>query len=97
MSYMQMVLGYIIGYAVIGLILLPLYYRLNLTSIYTYLEDRFGRYSYHTRESFVLLSGTLGAACRLYLVAHVLHFLFVDGNGIPVGVKVTIYLVLVWF
>ena len=48
MSYMQMVLGYVVGYAVIGLVLLPLYYKLNLTSIYTYLEDRFGKYSYKT-------------------------------------------------
>ena len=55
-SYMQMVLGYIVGYAVIGLVLIPLYYRLNLTSIYTYLQDRFGEYSYKTGASFFLLS-----------------------------------------
>ena len=56
MSYFQMVLGYVVGYAVIGLVLLPLYYKLNLTSIYTYLEDRFGKYSYKTGASFFLLS-----------------------------------------
>ena len=53
MGYMQMVLGYVLGYAMIGLVLLPLYYRLNLTSIYTYLEDRFGRYTYKTGASFL--------------------------------------------
>ena len=68
MSYMQMVRGYVLGYAVIGFILLPLYYRLNLTSIYTYLEDRFGRYSYKTGASFFLISRTIGAAFRLFLV-----------------------------
>lgn len=56
MSYFQMVLGYVVGYAIIGLVLLPLYYKLNLTSIYTYLQDRFGNYSYKTGASFFLLS-----------------------------------------
>ena len=78
MSYMQMVLGYIVGYAVIGLILLPLYYQLNRTSIYTYLEDRFGKYSYKTGASFFLLSRTIGAAFRLFLVANVLQLLLFD-------------------
>ncbi|MGY0426712.1 MAG: sodium:solute symporter, partial [Polaribacter sp.] len=66
MSYFQMVLGYVVGYAVIGLVLLPLYYKLNLTSIYTYLQDRFGAYSYKTGASFFLLSRTVGAAFRLF-------------------------------
>ena len=70
-SYMQMVLGYVVGYAIIGLVLLPLYYRLNLTSIYTYLEDRFGAYAYKTGASFFLLSRVIGASFRLFLVANV--------------------------
>ncbi len=96
MSYMQMVLGYVVGYAVIGLILLPLYYRLNLTSIYTYLEDRFGRYSYKTGASFFLLSRTIGAAFRLFLVANVLQLILFDAYGIPFWVTVTITILLIW-
>ncbi|NVK52558.1 MAG: sodium:solute symporter [Flavobacteriaceae bacterium] len=96
MSYMQMVLGYIIGYAVIGLVLLPLYYRLNLTSIYTYLEDRFGRNSYKTGASFFLLSRTIGASFRLFLVANVLQLLLFDAYGIPFWVTVTITILLIW-
>ena len=96
MSYMQMVLGYVVGYAVIGLILLPLYYRLNLTSIYTYLEDRFGKYSYKTGASFFLLSRTIGAAFRLFLVANVLQLLLFDAYGIPFWVTVSITILLIW-
>mgnify|MGYP000312495470 CR=1 FL=1 len=96
MSYMQMVLGYVVGYAVIGLILLPLYYRLNLTSIYTYLEDRFGKYSYKTGASFFLLSRTIGASFRLFLVANVLQLLLFDAYGIPFWVTVTITILLIW-
>ena len=96
MSYMQMVLGYILGYAVIGLVLLPLYYRLNLTSIYTYLQDRFGNYSYKTGASFFLLSRTIGAAFRLFLVANVLQLLLFDAYGIPFWVTVSITILLIW-
>jgi len=96
MAYMQMVLGYVIGYAIIGLVLLPLYYKLNLTSIYTYLEDRFGRYSYKTGASFFLLSRTIGAAFRLFLVANVLQLLLFDAYGIPFWVTVSITILLIW-
>ena len=96
MSYMQMVLGYVIGYAVIGLVLLPLYYRLNLTSIYSYLEDRFGRNSYKTGASFFLLSRTIGAAFRLFLVANVLQLLLFDAYQIPFWVTVSITILLIW-
>ena len=96
MSYMQMVLGYIVGYAIIGLILLPLYYQLNLTSIYTYLKDRFGKYSYKTGASFFLLSRTIGAAFRLFLVANVLQLLLFDEFGIPFWLTVTITILLIW-
>jgi Na+/proline symporter len=96
MAYMQMVLGYVVGYAIIGLVLLPLYYKLNLTSIYTYLEDRFGRYSYKTGASFFLLSRTVGAAFRLFLVANVLQLLLFDAYGIPFWVTVSITILLIW-
>jgi Na+/proline symporter len=96
MSYMQMVLGYVVGYAIIGLVLLPLYYRLNLTSIYTYLQDRFGDYSYKTGASFFLLSRTIGASFRLFLVANVLQLLLFDAYGVPFWVTVTITIVLIW-
>jgi SSS family solute:Na+ symporter len=96
MSYFQMVLGYVVGYAIIGLVLLPLYYRLNLTSIYTYLDDRFGKYSYKTGASFFLLSRTIGAAFRLFLVANVLQIILFDAYGIPFWVTVSITILLIW-
>ena len=96
MSYMQMVLGYVVGYAVIGLVLLPLYYRLNLTSIYTYLKDRFGRNAYKTGASFFLLSRVIGASFRLFLVANVLQIILFDAYGIPFWVTVTITILLIW-
>jgi len=96
MSYFQMVLGYVVGYAIIGLVLLPLYYRLNLTSIYTYLQDRFGDYSYKTGASFFLLSRTIGASFRLFLVANVLQIILFDAYGIPFWITVTITILLIW-
>lgn len=95
-SYMQMVLGYIIGYAIIGLVLMPLYYRLNLTSIYTYLRDRFGNYSYKTGASFFLLSRIVGASFRLFLVANVLQLILFDSFGIPFWITVVITILLIW-
>jgi SSS family solute:Na+ symporter len=95
-SYMQMVMGYFVGYTVIALVLMPLYYRLNLTSIYTYLEDRFGYYSYKTGAGFFLLSRTVGAAFRLFLVAQVLQYLVFDQWGIPFFVTVMITILLIW-
>jgi len=95
-SYFQVVLGYIVGYAVIGTVLLPLYYRMNLTSIYTYLNDRFGNASYKTGASFFLLSRVVGASFRLYLVAVVLQSLVFDEMNIPFWVTVTITILLIW-
>ena len=95
-SYMQMVLGYIIGYAVIGLVLLPLYYKLNLTSIYTYLEGRFGNYSYKTGASFFMLSRIVGASFRLFLVANVLQIILFDDLGVEFWQTVTITVLLIW-
>lgn len=95
-SYFQVVLGYVVGYAVIGTILLPLYYRLNLTSIYTYLEERFGRFSYKTGATFFLISRIVGSSFRLYLVAVVLQTLVFDELNIPFWVTVTITIMLIW-
>ena len=95
-SYMQVVLGYVLGYAVIGLVLLPLYYRLNLTSIYTYLESRFGRYSYKTGASFFLLSRIVGASFRLFLVANVLQIILFAQLGIPFWATVILTILLIW-
>ncbi len=95
-SYMQMVLGYLAGYTVIALVLLPLYYRLNLTSIYSYLEQRFGFWSYKTGAAFFMLSRTLGSAFRLYLVAVVLQLAVFDHWNIPFSVSVIITIALIW-
>ncbi len=95
-SYFQVVLGYTVGYAVIGLVLLPLYYKMNLTSIYTYLESRFGNASYKTGASFFLLSRVVGASFRLFLVANVLQLIVFDAMGVPYYVTVTITILLIW-
>lgn len=97
-SYFQLVLGYVPGYLVIAFVLLPLYYRLQLTSIYTYLNGRFGRKSYKTGASFFLLSRIVGASFRLYLVAIVLQFAVFDrlGMEVPFVVTVVITIALIW-
>ena len=95
-SYLQMVLGYFLGYLVVVNILLPLYYRLNLTSIYTYLEQRFGFWSYKTGAFYFLLSRTIGAAFRLYLVANVLQLAIFNDWEIPYFLTVAITILLIW-
>lgn len=95
-GYFQFVLGFLLGYLVIGVILLPLYYRLNLTSIYTYLDQRFGNYSYKTGASFFLLSRVVGASFRLFLVANVLQIIAFDPLGIPYWATVSITVFLIW-
>ncbi len=95
-SYMQMVLGYLLGYFVIARVLLPLYYRLNLTSIYTYLDGRFGRNSYKTGASFFLLSRLIGASFRLYLVAGVLQIGIFGNWNVPFWATVLITILLIW-
>jgi Na+/proline symporter len=95
MIYMQTVMGYVLGYAVIAFVLLPLYYRLNLTTIYTFLKIRLGKWPYKTAASFFLVSRLLGAAARLYLVTGVLQ-VFVFGQwGIPLPVTAAIALMLI--
>ena len=95
-SYMQMVLGYMLGYLIIGTVLLPLYYKLNLVSIYQYLETRFGKYSYKTGAFFFLISRVIGASFRLFLVASVLQIAFFDSFNIPFEVSVLATIVLIW-
>lgn len=95
-AYMQTVLGYLLGYAVIATVLMPLYYRLNVTSIYTYLEQRFGFFSYKTGASFFLLSRTIGASFRMFLVANVLQFTVFDKMGIPFWITVVATILFIW-
>jgi solute:Na+ symporter, SSS family len=95
-SYMQIVLGYLAGYFVIANVLLPLYYRLELTSIYTYLEGRFGPSSYKTGASFFLLSRVIGASFRLFLVANVLQITVFNAWNIPFEATVIVTIGLIW-
>jgi len=95
-SYMEMVLGFFIGYFIISRVLLPLYYKLELTSIYTYLRDRFGNNAYKTGSAFFLISRTIGASFRLYLIASVLQFAVFDSLEIPFYVTVIITIALIW-
>ncbi len=95
-SYMQMVLGYLAGYLVIGLVLMPLYYKLNLTSIYGYLEQRFGFWSYKTGAFYFLLSRVIGASFRLFLVAISLHIAVFEQMGLPFWIAVLVAVCLIW-
>jgi len=95
-TYMQMVLGYMLGYIVVANILLPLYYKLNLTSVYTYLSGRFGKISYKTGASFFLLSRTIGASFRLFLMANVLQITVFDAWGVPFVLTVVLTILLIW-
>jgi len=94
-SYMLVVFGYLFGYLVIATVLLPLYYRLKLTSIYTYLEQRFGHFSYKTGAAFFILSRVLGASLRMFLVINVLQLFVFDAWNIPFWVNVLIFIVLI--
>ncbi len=94
-SYFQMVLGYLLGYFVIAFVLLPLYYRLNLTSIYSYLKNRLGIYSYKTGAFFFILSRVIGASFRLFIVVNVLQIFVFDAWGIPFAVTTSIFIILI--
>ncbi|MDF1546802.1 MAG: sodium:solute symporter [Bacteroidales bacterium] len=94
--YFQMIIGYLLGYFVIATVLLPIYYKLNLVSIYTYLEKRFGNSSYKTGAGFFLLSRVIGASFRLFLVATVLQLAFFDSFNIPFEITVIVTLLLIW-
>ena len=89
-SYMQLVLGYLVGYLIIAKVLLPLYYKLNLISIYSYLQQRFGIASQKTGSFFFLISRIIGAALRLYLAAGVIQLFVFDAYAVPFWVTVSI-------
>jgi len=95
-SYFQVVLGYILGYLIIGTVLMPLYYRLNLISIYSYFSDRFGFWSYNSGSAIFLVSRTVGSAVRLYVAAGVLQIALFGPLGVPFEVAVAITILLIW-
>lgn len=94
-SYFQVVIGYMLGYIIIAFVLLPLYYRLNLTSIYHYLQQRFGMVSYKTGALFFIISRTLGATARLYLVINVLQLFILRDMGISFSVATFVILLMI--
>ncbi|MBP1674651.1 MAG: sodium:solute symporter, partial [Bacteroidetes bacterium] len=94
-SYMVVVFGYLFGYFVIALVLLPLYYKLRLTSIYSYLEKRFGFWSYKTGAGFFILSRILGASLRMFLVINVLQIFVFDAWNVPFWINVLIFITLI--
>ena len=96
MGYFQVVLGYVLGYIVIAQVLMPLYYKLNVTSIYEFLEKRFGIISYKTGASFFILSRTLGSAIRLYLATIVLQLFLFQDLGVPYWLTAVITIALIW-
>lgn len=94
-SYLMVVFGYVLGYYVIAYVLLPLYYKLQLTSIYTYLDQRFGFYSYKTGSLYFLLSRIIGASFRMFLVVNVLQIFVFDAFHIPFYITVSIFMLLI--
>ena len=95
-AYLQMVLGFIVGYIVIAFVLVPLFYRRNLISIYGYLEERFGRGTYRTGAWFFFASKMLGAAVRFFVVCAVLQFLVFEPLGVPFIFNVAVTIALIW-
>ena len=96
MTYLQLCMGFIVGYVVVAYVLLPVYYRLNLTSIYTYLGQRLGPRSYQTGAWFFLLSKMTGAAVKFYVVCMVLQQFVLDGLGVPFWANVMAMVGLIW-
>ncbi|MEP7164920.1 MAG: sodium:solute symporter [Ferruginibacter sp.] len=95
LGYFQVVIGYLLGYLVIAYVLLPLYYKMNLTSIYNYLKQRFGEWAYKTGASFFILSRTVGATARLYLVINILHIFILSQLHIPFWVSAAVVLLMI--
>ena len=95
-TYLQMVAGFVLGYVVVANVLLPLYYKLNLTSIYAYLNTRFGIFSYKAGSLLFIISKTTGAAARLYLMASVLQLAVFDALGVSFVVTVVVTIGLIW-
>src|SRR5438045_3490497 len=94
-GYFQVVIGYLFGYAVIAYVLLPLYYKMNLTSIYNYLEHRFGIVSYKTGALFFIISRILGATARLFLVINVMQLFILTNLHIPFAVTTFVILLMI--
>ena len=94
-TYYQVVIGYVFGYAAIAYVLIPLFYRMNLTSIYHYLEQRLGRYAYKTGALFFIISRTVGATARLYLVINVLQIFILNEMGVPFIVTAFVILLMI--
>lgn len=94
-TYMMVVFGYLFGYIVIATVLMPLYYKLNLTSIYTYLDQRFGFWSYKTGSAFFIISRVIGASFRMFLVVNVLQIFVFDAWNIPFHFTVLIFIILI--
>ncbi|MDA9311890.1 sodium:solute symporter, partial [Polaribacter sp.] len=95
-AYMQGVFGFFFGYLIIVFILLPLYYKLNITSIYQYLEQRFGKTSYKTGAFFFLLSRVTGASFRLFLVSIAMQYIVFEKLGVPFEITVILSILLIW-
>ena len=96
MTYLQTCLGFILGYFVVAFVLLPVYYKLNLTTIYTYLKERLGQRSYKTGALFFLLSEMTGTALRFYVVCRILQRFVFGQFGIPFGITVLVLVMLIW-
>lgn len=96
MTYVQMCIGFILGYFAVAFVLLPVYYRLNLTTIYTYLKERFGMKSYKTGAWFFLISKMTGAAVRFYVVCIILQRFVLDAIGVPFALTVVAMVALIW-
>ncbi len=96
MTYLQICLGFILGYVAIAFVLLPIYYRLNLTSIYSYLKQRFGKYSYKTGASFFLLSKMAGSSLKFYVVCIILQRFVFTPLGVPFFATVVLLVALIW-
>ena len=94
-GYLQVIFGYVLGYIAVAYILLPLYYRLKLTSIYTYLEQRLGPRSYQSGAAFFIISRTLSASARLYLVVNILQLTILDSMGVPFWLTTTVILAMI--
>ncbi|MEY3405147.1 MAG: hypothetical protein RL161_577 [Bacteroidota bacterium] len=95
-GYFQVVIGYLLGYWTIMYVLMPIYYRMNLISIYTYLEHRFDKWAYRTGSLFFMVSRSIGSALRLYLAATVLQLFLFDAWGVPFFVTVATTIALIW-
>lgn len=95
-TYFQLVLGYLLGYWVIAKVLLPIYYKMNLVTIYTYLDSRFGPISYKTGSIFFILSRIIGASFRMFLVCNVLYIFLFSHLGVSFPITVVISIALIW-